>query len=420
MFSSLKYLFLFFWDLTMGDSFRLHIRPPWIRACPPPCESRHWEIFRDALETFDESAVLDGIDDFIVTIETLLPHLPSCLIRIREDGAQISVDVSSRILGWLRVCLHSEPRGLNEFSVLYDLAFSLIKIITESDVVIVGKQMLVASPWLWRFANEELRRWNNSDESLYSRLVTAVCDAEHNLETTVYFLCLYNFNILIFKISVLYYSIVLLDISRWISYVPCTLPFLHSVLNDKYYGLLYISNSPCVRYLLETLLQFSANEKINPANFDEGFRVDDFFTTVERFRLVLTNRLYALKLIDRLKGCSNTLRSSIDNEDRVTILMSLSQLCINFHGRQSVVWLLAQKYIYYLFDILEFSHVDNDSSDTRHPVYLIVNSIGELEKIHSLRSQTELSEYMEPLGDSLVQFLGSGTTSLIGSLLKSK
>lgn len=55
------------------------------------------------------------------------------------------------------------------------------------------------------------------------------------------------------------------------------------------------------------------------------------------------------------------MRHDVDDEVRVSALLSLCELCNETSGRgqREVVWVLAQKYMYYLMDIIEYACVSN-------------------------------------------------------------
>ncbi|EYB92906.1 hypothetical protein Y032_0189g1226 [Ancylostoma ceylanicum] len=180
-----------------------NIRPPWTKHHSPECDAKNWEIFVEALEAFDQDTILEGRDDFIVTIETLFPHLAPCFSMLTEDTSITEKDVTSRIMIWLEVCLGKDAQAFEEAKKLHDIAFEILKTIANAPAAI-GQALiesgmmellveviedpgsaelrtsalralfqLISSPSIWREANNRLCESNLEDPhgTLYSRLV---------------------------------------------------------------------------------------------------------------------------------------------------------------------------------------------------------------------------------------------------------
>ncbi|EYB92909.1 hypothetical protein Y032_0189g1226 [Ancylostoma ceylanicum] len=155
----------------------------------------------------------------------------------------------------------------------------------------------------------------------------------------------------------------LLSITRIVDKWPNVLQFMRYLLCDRYYGTLFIAHHPELTSLYAELKKLADNQKLDEvssdvATFDEGvWEFDEKFPDAKEVHLTLAYRLHALHLVDEMRGCAGTLRHCIDDDQRVMALKSLCELCKEESGRgkREVVWILAQKYVYYIVDVIDHS-----------------------------------------------------------------
>ncbi|KAK6028530.1 hypothetical protein OSTOST_05419, partial [Ostertagia ostertagi] len=181
----------------------------------------------------------------------------------------------------------------------------------------------------------------------------------------------------------------------------------------------------------------------NFANFEEGVcEIDEKFPSASEIRLTILYRLRVLNLLDELRGCSGTMRHNIDDETRVAALMSLSELCNDPSGRgqREVVWILAQKYVYYIMDIIEYasahSHLRSSSSFvfSLHLLAIVVAEVDDprfwirnakpFSRLVSAKGgitsgmHKKLYEYLTPFTEPSLQNLGTPGSDVISPLIK--
>ncbi|GMT00086.1 hypothetical protein PENTCL1PPCAC_22260, partial [Pristionchus entomophagus] len=60
-------------------------RPPW-RERAAPVDSKAWELFCDAVTTFESGTLDEYIDDWVITVENLLPSLRNCFREALAKG----------------------------------------------------------------------------------------------------------------------------------------------------------------------------------------------------------------------------------------------------------------------------------------------------------------------------------------------
>ncbi|WKX88882.1 hypothetical protein Q1695_008485 [Nippostrongylus brasiliensis] len=530
---------------TLTLSATKHIRPPWFKQPPDECDAKNWEIFVEALEAFDRDVIYEGIDDFIVTIETLLPHLPSCFVTLKKDAVMSEKEAGGRIMIWLEVCLSKEVQAFDEAKKMQNIAFAILKVLAESaKSAVVGKQLidsgmmelllfileesecselrmsalysvfqLICSPVLWRAAHARLT--DDSALTLYSRIVALsfgeryfinkkflhlvtllmswtrfvsslieLENASRSLFAAVFtadkfadmptlsfsekwkgFLLSFNtlheyivefddekvcatFDIyaLLQTSDILGICVRLLGMTRVTDRWPNVLEFIQILLNDKYYGTLFILHDvelPRLYTELKLLGDFEKNHNkvFEPSDrFDEGVcEVEEKFPCAAELRLTLAYRLRALQLLDEIRGCAGSLRHDIDDDVRVSALMSLCELSNDERGRREVVWTLAQKYLYYLTDIIEYT-----SAHPRHrssvsfslSVHLLVTVVSEVDEpkfwirnaktFHKLLSKAALTynthktlfDYLSPFTDASMQNIGKGGLEVLSTVVK--
>ncbi|KJH45018.1 hypothetical protein DICVIV_08944 [Dictyocaulus viviparus] len=175
--------------------------------------------------------------------------------------------------------------------------------------------------------------------------------------------------------------------------------------------------------------------------FDEGLCViDGKLPTAKELHVVIAYRLHVLHLLDGLRGCAESLRHDIDDETRITFLLSLCELCneISGIGKQEVIWMLAQKYLYYLMDIIEHTASSSTLRSSAalalsiHLLELVLISVDDpkfwvrqakafcrlLSKRYITPSTPKLYEYIAPFLDPMLQTIGSGGSEVVMCLYK--
>ncbi|KAK6046925.1 hypothetical protein COOONC_15569 [Cooperia oncophora] len=159
-------------------------------------------------------------------------------------------------------------------------------------------------------------------------------------------------------------------------------------------------------------------------------------------RLTILYRLRVLHLLDELRSTAGTMRHNIDDDTRVSALMSLCELCNDTTGRglREVVYILAQKYVYYIMDIIEYaaahSHLRSSSSFTLslHILATVVTYVDDprfwirnakpFSRLVSSKGgitssmHKKLYEYLTPFTEPLLQNLGSAGSDVVGPLIK--
>ncbi|KAK6726422.1 hypothetical protein RB195_004628 [Necator americanus] len=546
-----------------------HIRPPWNKYHPLECDAKHWEIFVEALESFDQDTILEGKDDFIVTIETLLPYLAACFSKhtdvleyleyftyvctvvklvLPDCDSNAEKDICSRVLIWLEVCLSKDVQAFEEVKKLRDIAFNILKAVANSsrdfgqgliesgliellveviedpgcaDVQVSALHslfQLISSPTIWRETNNRLCEDNFEDPhgTLYSRLVAvtvadnsfpckkilklitlivswsrfvtsltqleviakdmfskisnASCSGNlpvdditekwYNLQISLDLLRDYiiqlddsktcaTFDVyaVLHSSGLLDICVKLLSIRRVVDNWPDALHFIWYLLCDRYYGTLYITDYPELSSLFTALKKLAENQQVteasmDPATFNEGvWEFDDKFPEAKEVHLTLVYRLYALHLLDRMRGCSATLRHCIDDDQRLSALISLCELCNEANGRarREVIWILAQKYIHYISDAIELVHNNHDvrsSTCFTLSVHLLALVVAEADDPKFWIKQTKtfshlvakgcilpsdhrrLSEYLSPFSDQSIQHIGDSRPDVIAGLFE--
>ncbi|KAJ1349593.1 hypothetical protein KIN20_005185 [Parelaphostrongylus tenuis] len=527
-----------------------HIRPPWFKYPPADCDAKNWEIFMETLEAFDHDTILEGIDDFIVTIETLMPHLASCFTLVGKDGAVSDKEVSSRIIVWLEMCLSKDVQALEEMDKMYGVAFGIIKTVADSpNGTVIGENLiefglmellfsaleesnsamlrmgalyaifqLISSPSLWRKANANLREVNSEDRqhSLYSRLValslgdrffvskeflslvtltlswsrfiTSLIKFEAVADQLFSKICTSssddlpiaslsegwnNFLVSLnavreyiaefddekicagFDVYAVLQSSELLGIcarllrmSRVFDAWPNVLQFLQYLMDDKYYGTLFIAHSAELNSLYTELKMLADAEDSDQSSqlegcdfYEEGFcEFEEKFATPKELYLTISYRLHVLQLLDELRGCAGSMRHDIDDEKRVSSLLSLCELSNDTDGigRREVVWMLAQKYVYYLMDIIEHTASSRDlrtSAAFSLSVQLLETVLASvddpkfwtrqakafsrlLSKRYITPKTPKLYEYLAPFSDTVLQNVGSPNSDVVLGIYK--
>ncbi|GMR52976.1 hypothetical protein PMAYCL1PPCAC_23171, partial [Pristionchus mayeri] len=85
-------------SLHKFEPVKIHCRrPPW-RERASPVDHKAWELFCDAVTTFESGTLDEYIDDWVITVENLLPSLRSCF---REAAARGIPDAPEDILDTL-------------------------------------------------------------------------------------------------------------------------------------------------------------------------------------------------------------------------------------------------------------------------------------------------------------------------------
>ncbi|VDL74343.1 unnamed protein product [Nippostrongylus brasiliensis] len=432
---------------TLTLSATKHIRPPWFKQPPDECDAKNWEIFVEALEAFDRDVIYEGIDDFIVTIETLLPHLPSCFVTLKKEAG-------GRIMIWLEVCLSKDVQAFDEAKKMQNIAFAILKVLAESaKSAVVGKQLidsgvmelllfileesecselrmsalysvfqlkflhLVTLLMSWTRFVSSLIELENASRSLFAAVFTA--DKFADMPTLSFSEKWKGF---LLSFNTLHEYIVEFDDEKML-------------LNDKYYGTLFILHDvelPRLYTELKLLGDFEKNHNkvFEPSDrFDEGVcEVEEKFPSAAELRLTLAYRLRALQLLDE-----------IHDDVRVSALMSLCELSNDERGRREVVWTLAQKYLYYLTDIIEYT-----SAHPRHrqsvsfslSVHLLVTVVSEVDEpkfwirnaktFHKLLSKAALTynthktlfDYLSPFTDASMLNIGKGGLEVLSTVVK--
>uniref|UniRef100_A0A7I4XVS0 HECT domain-containing protein n=1 Tax=Haemonchus contortus TaxID=6289 RepID=A0A7I4XVS0_HAECO len=536
------------------DSLQLippqHIRAPWFKHAVAECDAKNWEIFVEAIEAFDHESIFEGIDDFIVTVETLLPHLPSCFVTLVKDNVLSEKEAASKIMVWLEVCLSKEVQALNEAKKMHDIAFGILKAVCDSskssaigkcvvesgvmelllDVIeeSEGSELrtrallsifhLISSPALWRISNDHFRcgDLDSQKRTLYSRLValslghrffigksfmhrltlvlswsrfdsalsrlescsTDMLDAVHRASSVGdlpvaqlsqnWDELILSFNALrdyisefddekvcaVFDVygllqssSFLGICTRLLAMSRVADRFPNALHFIEFLLSDKYYGTLFIVHDVELVPLLAELKLLaqaeSTNEDTTFENFEEGVcEMDQKFPSATEIRLKIVYRLHVLHLLDKLRSCAGTLRHNIDDETRLSALMSLCELCndTNGGGQREILWALAQKYVYYIMDIIEYAAAHSSlrsSSSFILSLHLLALVVAEVDDPHFwLRNarpfsrlvsakggitssmHKKLNDYLSPFTEPLLHNLGAAGSDVTSCLIK--
>ncbi|KAK5974745.1 hypothetical protein GCK32_002983 [Trichostrongylus colubriformis] len=536
---------------SLKPSRTKHIREPWYKHPPAECDAKNWEIFVEAVEAFDRDTIFEGIDDFIVTIETLLPHLPSCFVTLVKDSTITEKEAASRIMVWIEVCLSKEVQALEEVKKMHDIAFGILKSVAEAPKnSVVGKHLvesgvmelllsvleetecadlrmrslnsifqLISLPTLWRVTNLRFRQGNPESQprTPYSRLVAISLEhryfigknflqllalimswsrfattltelelAAKKLMDAVYHISnvedlpvteftekwdtfIFSFNALreyilqfddekvcasfdVYSIlqssELLSICVRLLTMSRVSDRFPNVLRFIHSLLNDKYYGTFLIVNHAELVPLLRELklladIENGSRIEVSEDFFEEGVcELDEKFPSATEMRLTIAYRLRALHLLDELRSCSATVRHNIDDDARISALMSLYELCNDTSGRgqREVVWILAQKYVYYIMDIIEYASAHSSLRScssfmlSLNLLEVVVANVDDarfwlrnaksLSRLVSAKGgitstmHKKLYEYLTPFTDPLLHNLGTGGPDVVGCIIK--
>ncbi|CAJ0596089.1 unnamed protein product [Cylicocyclus nassatus] len=522
-----------------------HIVPLWVKHPPEKCDDKNWEIFMEALEAFDQDTLHEGKDDFIVTIETLCPHLSACFATLTKDSPVTEKDVCSRIIVWLEVCLGKGVQASGETKKLNDIALKILKAVMSApkgigtglieagliELLIEVAQdlryldiqarllrnlfLLISSPLTWREAISRLAETNNeeSHDTVYSKLIaislgsfpskntlplitliaawsrfatsvnrlelsakdlfSAISRATQLSEVSVddfyekwdefvksldilrdYIIefhdertCVtFDVYALLDTTDILDICCKLLKLSQIVDKWPNVLKFIRSLLDDKYYGMLFIACHPGLGTLLEELRKVSEKEKVKEAlvdgdMFDEGvWQLETEFPTATDVYMTVVYRLHALYLIDDLKDSIGTLRLDIDDDNLVKTLTSICNLCnVSEKARKEVLWVLSQKYLYHIVDIITHAKTNIDVRNmscyalATHLMAIVLAEVDDhrfwlkYSKIFSklitdrcitYNDNRKLHEYLAPLTSYIFQYVGQNDPGLVKGLFR--
>ncbi|VDM71983.1 unnamed protein product [Strongylus vulgaris] len=148
---------------------------------------------------------------------------------------------------------------------------------------------------------------------------------------------------------------------------PNVLQFIQYLLDDKYYGTLFIADYPELNLFFAELKKLAVSQRMKEASsdtaiFDEGvWDLDSKFPDANDLYLTVVYRFHILHLIDDLKACTTALRHGVyDDDELVRILTLLCELCNENKGRKEVIWAFSQKYLYHLVDIVNHASTNID------------------------------------------------------------
>ncbi|VDM85104.1 unnamed protein product [Strongylus vulgaris] len=105
---------------------------------------------------------------------------------------------------------------------------------------------------------------------------------------------------------------------------PNVLQFIQYLLDDKYYGTLFIADYPELNLFFAELKKLAMSQKMKEASsdtliFDEGvWDLDSKFPDANDLYLTVVYRFHILHLIDDLKACTTALRHGVYDDDELT------------------------------------------------------------------------------------------------------